>query len=167
MHKVGRIAFGLHLSISLETGPNFDLPSFSNLITVLISLIVILESSGSSFPCVYFFKSYKVCLTLCLLSLVFWLFKNFWKQGFHVFGWMQFALLFILSLSDVSVNSNWVHPPGQPQGKFFWASESRPHGQIFLSNSLPRSQNDGRIPGGGAKFFSKLKRLLLKLAKNP
>ena len=79
IHKVGRIALGLHLSISLETGPNFDLPSFSNLITVFISLIVILESSGPSLPCMSFSKSYKVCLTLWLISLVFWLFNKFWK----------------------------------------------------------------------------------------
>ena len=152
MHKVGRIAFGLHLSISLETGPNFDLPSFSNLITVLISLIVILESSGSSFPCVYFFKSYKVCLTLCLLSLVFWLFKNFWKQGFHVFGWMQFALLFILSLSDVSVSSNWVHPPGNPRENFFERANPGHTGKFFCLIPSPGAKMMVEFPGVGQNF---------------
>ena len=44
-------------------------------------------------------------------------------------------------------------------------SESRPPGQIFLSNSLPGAKNDGEIPWGGAKFFPKSKKLLLKLAK--
>ena len=76
MHKIGRISFGLHLSISSETGPNFDLPSFSNLIIVFISLIVILVSSGPGLPCMSFSKSYKDCLTLWLLSLVFWLFNK-------------------------------------------------------------------------------------------
>ena len=69
--------------------------------------------------------------------------------------------------SYVSVNSNWVHPPRQPPGKFFCASESRPPDKFFVQFPCPGAKNDGRIPGGGAKFSPKSKELLLKLAKNP
>ena len=65
----------------------------------------------------------------------------------------------------VSVNSNWVHPPGQPPGKFFWASESRPPGQNFLSNSLPRGKKWWSNSRGWGKIFPNSKKLLLKLAK--
>ena len=68
----------------------------------------------------------------------------------------------------VSVSSNWVHPPGQPPGKVLLkASESRPPGQFFCLILCPGAKNDGRIPGGGAEFFPKSKKLLLKLVKNP
>ena len=56
-------------------------------------------------------------------------------------------------------------PPGQPRGKFFWASESRPPGQIFLSNSLPRGKKCWSNCRGWGKIFPNSKKLLLKLAK--
>ena len=50
----------------------------------------------------------------------------------------------------VSVNSNWVH---LSPGKFFWASESRPPGQTFLSNSLlPGQKMMVEFPGVGKNF---------------
>ena len=67
---------------------------------------------------------------------------------------------------NVSVNSNWVHPPPrQPRGNFFWASESRSPGQIFLSNSLPRGKKWWSNSRGWGKIFPDSKKLLLKLAK--
>ena len=41
--RVDKIAFGLHLSISLETGPKFDLFNLATLMTVSISETVILK----------------------------------------------------------------------------------------------------------------------------
>ena len=56
-------------------------------------------------------------------------------------------------------------PPGQPPGKFFWASESRPPGQNFLSNSLPWGKKWWSNSRGWGKIFPNSKKLLLKLAK--
>ena len=66
-------------------------------------------------------------------------------------------------LRSVSVNSSWVHLPGQPREIFFERANPG-HPGNFLSNSLPLGQkmmvefpapgakNDGQIPVGGAQF---------------
>ena len=53
--------------------------------------------------------------------------------------------------SDVSVNSNWVHPPpGNPRENFF---ERANPGQNFLSNFLPPGQKMMvEFPGVGQNF---------------
>ena len=65
----------------------------------------------------------------------------------------------------VSVNSNWVHPPPGNPGKIFWASESRPPRQNFLSNSLPRGKKWRSNAWGWGKIFAYSKKLPIKLAK--
>ena len=65
----------------------------------------------------------------------------------------------------VSFNSNWIHPPGQPPGNFFWASESRPPGQFFCLIPCPGAKNDGRISGNGAKFSRTRRNCSLSLQK--
>ena len=48
-----------------------------------------------------------------------------------------------------SISTGYIPPPG----KFFWASESRPPGQIFLSNSLsPGQKMMVEFPGVGQNF---------------
>ena len=58
-------------------------------------------------------------------------------------------------------------PPGQLLGKFFEQANPGHQGNSFcLIPSCPGTKHDGRIPGGGAKFFSKSNKLFVKLAKN-
>ena len=57
----------------------------------------------------------------------------------------------------VSVDSNWVHPPpGNPRENFFERANPGHPGKIFCLIPCPGAKNDGRIPGGGAKFSPKL-----------
>ena len=55
--------------------------------------------------------------------------------------------------------------PRATPGKIFWASESRPPGQNFLSNSLPRGKKWWSNSRGWGKIFPNSTKLLLKLAK--
>ena len=64
-----------------------------------------------------------------------------------------------------SIPTGYIPPPGQPRGNFFWASESRRPGQIFLSNSLARGKKWWSNSRGWGKIFPNSKKLLLKLAK--
>ena len=66
--------------------------------------------------------------------------------------------------SYVSANSNWVQPPRQPWENFFERANPG-HPAIFLSNSLPWGENDGRIPGGAAKFSQTRRNCSLSLQK--
>ena len=50
---------------------------------------------------------------------------------------------------NISVNSNWVH---LSPGKFFQRANPGHPGKFFCLVSCPGAKNDGRIPGGGAKF---------------
>ena len=58
--------------------------------------------------------------------------------------------------SNVSVNSNWVHPPGQPRGKFFERANPGHPGKFFCLIPYPGAKNDGRIPPGMGQNFPKL-----------
>ena len=53
---------------------------------------------------------------------------------------------------NVLVISNWVHPPGQPRGKFFERANPGHPGNFFGLIPCPGATNNGRIPRGGAKF---------------
>ena len=70
-----------------------------------------------------------------------------------------------LSEYNVSVNSNWVHPPRATPWKIF-LSERIP-GTIFCLIPCPGAKIDGRIPGGGAKFSQTRRNCSLSLQKNP
>ena len=69
------------------------------------------------------------------------------------------------SQAYVSVNSNWVHPPGNPRENCFERANPGHPGKTFCLIPCPEAKNDGRIPGGGGKIFPNSKKLLLKLAK--
>ena len=49
--------------------------------------------------------------------------------------------------TNVSVNSNWVHPPGNPRENFFERVNPGHPGNFCCLIPLPRGKNDGRIPG--------------------
>ena len=66
---------------------------------------------------------------------------------------------------NVSVISNWIHPSGNPRGNFFERANPGHSGNFFLSNSLSRGKNDGRIPGSGAKFSQTRRNCSLSLQK--
>ena len=69
-------------------------------------------------------------------------------------------------LSYVSVNSNWVHPPGNP-GEFFFERANPGHpGKSSCLIPCPGAKNDGRIPGGGAKFLHTRRNYPLSLQRN-
>ena len=63
-----------------------------------------------------------------------------------------------------SIPTGYIPPPRATPGKIFWASESRPPGEIFLSNSLPRGKKWWSNSRGWGKIFPNSKKLLLKLA---
>ena len=69
---------------------------------------------------------------------------------------------------NVSVNSNWVHPPRATPGKIF-LSERIPatRAKFFCLIPCPGAKNDGQIPRGWGKIFPSSKKLPLKHAKNP
>ena len=66
-----------------------------------------------------------------------------------------------------SVNSNWVHlsPRGNPREIVFERANPGHSGNSFCLISLPRGKNDGRIPGGGAKFSETRRNCYLSLQK--
>ena len=64
---------------------------------------------------------------------------------------------------NVSVNSNWVHPPGNLRENFFERANPRHPGNFCLI-PVPRG-DDGRISGGCGKVFPNSEKLLLKFAK--
>ena len=68
--------------------------------------------------------------------------------------------------SNVSVNSNWVHPPPLATPWKIFLSERIPATrQNFLSNSLPPGKKWWSNSRGWGKIFPSSKKLLLKLAK--
>ena len=68
--------------------------------------------------------------------------------------------------SYVSVNSNWVHPPpGNPRENCFERANPGHPGNFFCLIPCPGAKNDGRIPGGGAKFFQTRRNCSLSLQK--
>ena len=52
----------------------------------------------------------------------------------------------------VSVNSNWVHTPGNPRENVFERANPGHPGNFFCLIPCTWAKNDGRIAGGGAKF---------------
>ena len=71
-----------------------------------------------------------------------------------------------LESSYVSVNSNWIHPPRATPGKIFFQRANPGHpGKIFCLIPCPSAKNDGRIPGGGAKFSQTRRNCSLSLQK--
>ena len=73
-----------------------------------------------------------------------------WQFSIYFFSlWWQKNVWIELLMSQ-SIPTGYIPLP--TPGKVFWAGESRPPGQFFLSNSLPRGKNDGRIPGGRQNF---------------
>ena len=50
-----------------------------------------------------------------------------------------------------SIPTGYISPRATP-GKIFLSERILPPGQFFCLIPLPRGKNDGRIPGGGAKF---------------
>ena len=89
-----------------------------------------------------------------------------WKPFFWPPSLVPCRLQIILGLHIMSqsIPTGYI-PPGQSPGKFFWASKSRPPGQNFLSNSLPRGKKWWSNSRGWGKIFPNSKKLLLKLAK--
>ena len=69
--------------------------------------------------------------------------------------------------SNVSVNSNWVLPPlpGNPRENFFERANPGHPGNFFCLIPCPGAKNDGRIPGGGAKFSQTRRNCSLSLQK--
>ena len=58
---------------------------------------------------------------------------------------------FIQGLMSQSFPTGYI-PLGNPGENFYERANPGHPGNFFLSNSLPRSKNGGRIPGGRAKF---------------
>ena len=74
------------------------------------------------------------------------------------------------SLSNVSVNFNWVHPPpppGNARENFFERANPGHPGKFFCLIPCPGAKNDGQIPREWGKIFPNSKKLPLKLAENP
>ena len=74
----------------------------------------------------------------------------------------------IISIINVSVNSNWVHPPppGNPGEKFFERANPGHPGKLFCLIPCPGAKNYCRIHRGWGKIFPNSKKLLrIKLAK--
>ena len=65
----------------------------------------------------------------------------------------------------VSVNSNWVHLPGQPPGKIFLSERIKATTAIFCLIHCAGAKNDTRISGGGAKFSQTRRNCSLSLQK--
>ena len=63
-----------------------------------------------------------------------------------------------ISYNNVPVNSNWIHPPGQPPDFFEPVNPGHP-----CLISCPQAKNDGRVlgGGGGVQNFPKLKETAL------
>ena len=70
---------------------------------------------------------------------------------------------YTLYLMSQSIPTGYI----RPRENFFERANPGHPGNFFCLIPCPGAKNDGRIPGGGAKFFPKSKKLLLKLAKNP
>ena len=58
------------------------------------------------------------------------------SQDFICLANSNFLNLSLIKSEYVSVNSNWVHPPG----KFFERANPGHQGNFYLSNSLPRGK---------------------------
>ena len=58
-------------------------------------------------------------------------------------------------------------PPGNPRENFFERANPGHPGKMFCLIPCPRAKNDGRIPGGGAKFSQTRRNCSLNLQKNP
>ena len=72
-------------------------------------------------------------------------------------------------VSNVSVNSNWVHPPWTTPGKIF--SSDRIPAKFFCLIPCLGAKNDGQIPQGLGEIFPKLEETLPsaceKSSRNP
>ena len=107
-----------------------------------------------------------------LLTAVWILFFNlliYWMGWCRMYPFLVFnnkrKCLYLLVL-NVSVNSNWVHPPGQPPEIFFERANPDQPGNFFCPIPCPGAKNYGRIPRGWGKIFPNSKKLLrIKLAK--
>ena len=66
---------------------------------------------------------------------------------------------------NVSVNSNWVHPPGNPREIFLEGANHGHPGKYFCLIPCPGAKNDGQISRGWGKIFPNSKKLPLKACK--
>ena len=64
-----------------------------------------------------------------------------------------------------SVPTGYI-PPGNPWEIFFERANPGHPGNFFCLSPCPGAKNDGRIPGGGAKFFQTQRNCSLSLQKN-
>ena len=68
----------------------------------------------------------------------------------------------ILCLSQFQLGTS---PPGNPRENFFERANPGHPGNFFCLIPCPRAKNDGRIPGGGAKFSQTRRNCSLSLQK--
>ena len=72
-----------------------------------------------------------------------------------------------LSVMSQSIPTGYIPPPGNPGENFFERANPGHPGKIFCLIPCPGAKNDGRIPGGGAKFSQTRRNCSLSLQKNP
>ena len=66
-----------------------------------------------------------------------------------------------------SIPTGYIPPPGNPGENFFERANPGHPGKFFCLIPCPGAKNDGRIPGGGAKFSQTRRNCSLSLQKNP
>ena len=73
----------------------------------------------------------------------------------------------LFRIMSQSIPTGYIPPPGNPGEIFFERANPGHPGKFFCLIRCPGAKNDGRIPGGGAKFSQTRRNCSLSLQKNP
>ena len=68
-------------------------------------------------------------------------------------------------LMSQSIPTGYIPPPGNPGESFLERANPGHPGKFFCLIPCPGAKNDGRIPGGGAKFSQTRRNCSLNLQK--
>ena len=77
-----------------------------------------------------------------------------------------YCLIRIDTVMSQSIPTGYI-PPGNSREKFCERANPGHLGKIFCLIPCPGAKNDGRIPGGGAKFSRTQRNCSLSLQKSP
>ena len=99
-----------------------------------------------------------------LLSLSFIL-KFFILSSTLTSEFLFFSAVHACWLMSQSSPTGYISSPGNPGENFFERANPGYPDNFFYLIPLPRSKNDGRIPGGGAKFSQTRRNCSLSLQK--